>query len=104
MKFNDNPLMILVGIILLGLGIGSFFGYQFFPNDQYTLIAVFVLAAILIILLLSGHLKEYLGVVLMIIWLLLMGVMAWFQLQFVYSSLILSALPVGAGFFLLLGY
>ena len=103
MKFNDNPMMILLGIILLGLGIGSFFGYRFFPDNQYMIIAVIVLAGLLVLIMLLGHVKENLGIILTIIWLVLMGIMAQFHLQFAYSDLLLSCLPIGAGFFMLLG-
>jgi hypothetical protein len=103
MKFNDNPIMILLGIILLGLGIGSFFGYRFFPDNQYMIIAVIVLAGLLVLILLLGRVKENLGIILTILWLALMGIMAQFHLQFTYSDLLLSSLPIGAGFFMLLG-
>ena len=97
MKFNDNPIMILLGIVLLGLGVGSFLGYRFFPTNQIMIIAVFILAAILVFLVLAGSLKENVSVVITALWLILMGLMAAFNLQFAYSSFLLSILPLAAG-------
>ena len=95
MKFNDNPVMIVIGIVLVGLGIGSFMGYRFFPDNQNLTIAVFVLAAILLFLVLAGYVKENVGIIVTALWLLLMGVMAQFKLSFAYSDLLLSLLPIG---------
>ncbi len=103
MKFNDNPVMIIIGLILLGLGVSSLLGYRIFPNNQNLTIAVFVLAALLLFLVLAGTVKENVGVIVTALWLLLMGVMAQFKLDFVYSNLILSILPLGAGGFMILG-
>ena len=103
MKFNDNPVMIVIGIVLVGLGIGSFMGYRFFPDNQNLTIAVFVLAAILLFLVLAGYVKENVGIIVTALWLLLMGVMAQFKLSFAYSDLLLSLLPIGAGGFMLIG-
>jgi hypothetical protein len=103
MKFNDNPIMILLGIIMLGLGIGSFFGYRFFPTNQPLTIAVFILAAIVLFLVLAGRVKENVGMVVTALWLILMGLMAQFNLTFSYSDVLLSALPLAAGGFMLIG-
>ena len=103
MKFNDNPVMIVIGIVLVGLGIGSFMGYRLFPDNQNLTIAVFVLAAILLFLVLAGYVKENVGIIVTALWLLLMGVMAQFKLSFAYSDLLLSLLPIGAGGFMLIG-
>ena len=103
MKFNDNPIMILLGIVLLGLGVGSFLGYRFFPTNQIMIIAVFILAAILVFLVLAGSLKENVSVVITALWLILMGLMAAFNLQFAYSGFLLSILPLAAGGFMIIG-
>ncbi len=104
MKFNNNPIMIVLGIILLGLGVGSFFGYRIFPTNGYMIIAAFVIAAILLFLVLAGYVKENVGIIVAALWLILMGLMAYFHLDFTYSALILSILPLGAGGFMLLGF
>ncbi len=103
MKFNENPIMVLLGLILIALGIGSFFGYRFFPDNQNLVIAVFVLAGILLFLVLAGNLKENVGVVFTALWLILMGLMGQFHLDFSYSGFVLSILPIGAGVFMLMG-
>jgi len=103
MKLNNNPVMIVIGLILLGLGVSSLLGYRIFPNNQNLTIAVFVLAALLLFLVLAGSVKENVGVVITALWLLMMGIMAQFKLNFPYSDLILSILPLGAGGFMLLG-
>jgi hypothetical protein len=103
MKFNDNPIMVLVGIVLIGVGIFSFLGFRFIPSNLNTQIAVFVLALLLIILVLAGKVKENTGVVITALWLILMGLIAYFNLKFDYSDLILSSLPIGAGFFMFMG-
>jgi hypothetical protein len=103
MKFNDNPMMILLGIILVGLGIGSFFGFQFFPDNQNLIIAVFVLGGILLFLVATGNVKEAVGVIVTALWLILMGLMSQFNLDFAYSGFVLSIMPLGAGAFILIG-
>jgi hypothetical protein len=103
MKLNENPIMLLVGIILLGLGIGSFFGYRFFPDNQNLVIAVFVLAAILLFLVLAGSIKANVGVIVTALWLILMGLMGQFHLVFQYSDFLLSLLPLAAGAFMVIG-
>ena len=103
LKLNDNPIMILLGIILIGLGIGSFFGYRFFPSNQNMVIAVFILAGILFFLVLTGNVKETVGVIFTALWLILMGLMGQFHLDFAYSGFLLSLLPISAGAFMLMG-
>jgi len=103
MKFNDNPIMVLVGLIMVSLGIGSFFGYRFFPSSENVVIAVFVLAGILFFLVLAGNIKGGVGVTFTALWLVLMGLMGQFHLDFAYSGLILSLLPLAAGAFMLIG-
>ena len=103
MKLNDNPLMILLAIILIGLGIGSFLGFRFFPSNQNMVIAVFVLALLMIIIVLAGKVKENTGVIITALWLILMGLIAYFNLKFDYSDFILSGLPIAAGAFMLIG-
>jgi len=103
MKLNENPIMLLLGIILVGVGIGSFLGYRFFPDTQNLIILVFVLAFLLIILTLSGRVKESVGVIIAALWLVLMGLMAYFNLKYSYSELLLSALPLAGGVFMVMG-
>ncbi len=103
MKLNDNPLMIILGIILIILGIGAFFGLLFLPGDQYMIIAVFALAGLLVLLAIIAKPQGFVGTILMAAYLVLIGLIAQFQLSFVYSGVILTLLPLGAGVFLLMG-
>jgi len=98
--------LILVGIILIGLGVETFFGPKLIPfyGNQVMTIGVVVLAALILFLVLAGSVKTYVGMVVTALWLLLIGVMSWLNLAFPpYTYLILAALPVGAGIFMLLG-
>jgi hypothetical protein len=103
MKTNSNPILIVMGIILIALGIGSFFGYRIFPTNKIMIIADFVVAALILLLVLMGKVKENVGMFVMMLWLVLMGLMAQFNLNFAYSGLILDILPVAAGLFMLVG-
>ena len=103
MKFNDNPVMVLLGIVLVILGIGWFAGYRVFPTNQPMIIAVFVLAGLVLLLVLAGSVKENVGMIMTGLWLILMGLMAQFKLDFPYSQLLLAALPVAGGVFMLMG-
>ena len=106
MKINSNPFTLLLGIVMLLLGIGSFLGFALFPllqgyfNVVYITLAVAVLLSMLVF---SGRIKESVGTLLIVLWLGLMVVMAWFNINFTYSDLVLNALPIGAGIFLLIG-
>ena len=103
MKVNSNPIIIVLGLILVALGIGSFFGYRLFPTSQAMVIAVFAVAVLILFLVLMGKIKENVGMFITILWLILMGLMVQFNLQFAYSGLILDFLPLGAGLFMLIG-
>jgi len=103
MKINGNPIMIVLGIILVGLGVGSFFGFRIFPTNQNMIYAVFAVAALMLILVLMGKTKENVGMFVTMLWLVLMGLMAQFNLQFAYSNLLLSGLPLAGGLFMLVG-
>ena len=103
MKLNGNPIMILLGIMLVGLGAGSFFGFRIFPTNQNMIYAVFAVAALMLILVLMGKTKENVGMFVTMLWLVLMGLMAQFNLQFAYSDLLLAGLPLAGGLFMLVG-
>lgn len=103
MRLNSNPVMMLFGFILILVGAGSFFGYRIYPHSQTFAIAMLVLAALLVISVVSGWIKEAMGVLVMALWLILAAISYMFHLQFAYQTLILNILPVGAGIFMLLG-
>lgn len=103
MRFNNNPVMIILGIILLGIGIGGLLGYHIFPSNQTLIIVVFALAGLTLFLVLAGNVKENIGMIVTALWLLLMGLIAQFHFDLHYNDLILAILPIGAGAFLLLG-
>ena len=103
MRINTNPVMIVLGIILVALGIGSFFGYRLFPNTQTYIYVVFGLAAVVLFLVLAGNVKENIGMIIIALWLLMLGLLAQFNISFRYSDIILSILPLAGGGFILLG-
>ena len=103
MKLNNNPFMVVIAIALILLGALSYFGYRLFPTNIYMTIGVSVLGAIILILVLTGKAKENVGLFLVALWLVLMGVMSGFHLDFAYSSLLLALLPFAAGFFIFVG-
>jgi hypothetical protein len=86
------------------VGVSSFFSYRLFPTNQYMIIGVYVLAGLIMLLVFLGKFKENVGMITLAIWLALMGSMSMLNLTFAYSDYILSILPLGAGFFLLLGF
>ena len=47
--------------------------------------------------------KENTGVIVSALWLILMGLMAYFNLKFDYSDLVLSVLPIAGGAFMIIG-
>jgi len=103
MKINDNPLMVIIGFIMLLIGAMSFFNYRLYPTNQYLIYGVFVLAGLIMLLVFLGKFKENIGMIILAIWLALMGAMSMYNLTYAYSDLILSILPIGSGFFLILG-
>jgi hypothetical protein len=103
MKFNDNPLMVLLGFFMLLIGASSFFNYRLYPTNYYLIIGVYVLAGLVTLLVFLGKLKANVGMITLAIWLALMGAMSMFNLTYVYSDLLLSILPLASGFFLILG-
>ena len=53
MNINDTPFMILLGVIMALVGLGSFLGIQYEPTTQnmvYVMIALAVLLALMVIL------------------------------------------------------
>jgi hypothetical protein len=103
MKLNENPIMVVLGFVFATIGVVSFLGYRLFPATGDVAIAMLALAAVIIFLVLFGKVKENVGMLVIALWLILQGVMKMFGLQFPYSDLLLSGLPVVSGFFLLLG-
>lgn len=106
MKINSNPFTLLLGIIMLIIGIGSFLGYSLFPilagNIIITYIAIAV-AALLALLVFTSRIKEAVGTLVICIWLGLMAAIILGNASFTYSDLVLSGLPFAAGLFLLIG-
>jgi hypothetical protein len=103
MKLNSNPIMIVFAVALVLIGALSYFGYRLFPTNTYMTIGVAVLGAIFLLLVLTGKSKENVGMFLVALWLILMGVMSGFHLDFAYSGLLLALLPFAAGFFIFVG-
>ena len=103
MKFNDNPLMIILGFIMLLIGAASFFNYRLYQTNNYLIIGVYVLAGLIMLLVFLGKLKENVGMIILAGWLALMGAMSMFNLTFIYSDVVLSILPMASGLFLLIG-
>jgi hypothetical protein len=103
MKLNSNPFMIVLGIIMILVGIASFMGYVFVPDNNYLIWGTLGVAVLMAMLVFSGTVKESVGVLMIVIWLALVFAMAYFNFDFTYSELIRSMLPLGAGFFLLIG-
>jgi hypothetical protein len=103
MKFNSNPFMILLAIIMILIGAASFLGFRFVPNNQNVTYAILAVAVILLAMVFAGSIKEPVGILLVVLWLGLLAVMFLLKFDFTYSELVLSGLPVGAGFFLLVG-
>jgi uncharacterized membrane protein len=103
MKINDNPFMILLGVIMALIGIGSFLGYHFEPATQnmtYIMIAMAVLLALMVVL---GKLKENVGILVIVLWLVLLILRKMLNFDFVYDWLVMSGMPIAAGFFLFIG-
>ncbi len=105
MKLNDNPILILLAIILVGLGVEKFFGPRIypFPGNQILTYAMFILAAVVLFVVLAGRVRTGVGLVIMALWLLLIGLLSWLNVTFPYSDIVLAVLPIGAGIFMLLG-
>ncbi len=103
MKLNENPLMAVVGVVLILVGALSFFNFRLFPTNVYMTIGVFVLAILVLLVVFMGRLRSNVGLIVLALWLGLMGAMSYFGLTFTYSDLILTVLPLGAGLFLLMG-
>jgi hypothetical protein len=103
MKLNENPFMILFGVIMFLVGIGSFLGYRYEPGTQnmvYVLIAIAVLLALLVIL---GKLKENVGILIIVLWLVLLIIRKTLNFEFTYDWLVISGMPIASAFFLLIG-
>jgi hypothetical protein len=103
MKLSANPFSVLLGVIMLGLGIASFFGYRLLANNLYMQYGAFAIAALLLILVVTGRMKEGVGWVLLAMWLILTGLTGMFRLNYVYDDIVISGLPLLAGLFLLFG-
>ena len=103
MKLNENPLLAVLGVVLILIGALSFLNFRLFPTNIYMIIGVSVLAILILIIVFIGQVKSNVGLIVLALWLGLMGAMSYFGLTFSYSDLILSILPLGAGLFLILG-
>jgi uncharacterized membrane protein len=85
------------------IGIGSFLGYHFEPATQnmtYIMIAMAVLLALMVVL---GKLKENVGILVIVLWLVLLILRKMLNFDFVYDWLVMSGMPIAAGFFLFIG-
>jgi hypothetical protein len=103
MKINDNPFIILLGVIMAFIGIGSFLGYHYEPATQnmaYIMIALAVLLALMVVL---GKLKENVGILIIVLWLVLLIIRKMLNFEFAYDWLVVSGMPIAAGFFLFIG-
>ena len=102
MKLNENPLMIVFGIVMALLGIGWIAGIRI-PMEGYVPYAVGGIAALLLILLLSGKVKEYVGFIFAILWLGMQVLMSFYGFTFTYIELVMGILPIGSGLFMIMG-
>jgi hypothetical protein len=112
MKFNENPLMVVLGFLILLLGIGSFFGLRLYPIHNSLTIGslvldvnwfVYLIAGVIVLLVFLGNIKESVGMIIFAFWLALIGVISMSNIDFTYRDLIMSLMPIGAGGFLILG-
>ena len=112
MKFNENPLMVILGFFMVLLGAVSFINLRLYPIHNSLTIGsvildvnwfVYLIAGVLILLVFLGKIKESVGMITFGIWIALIGVISMFNIDFTYRDLIMGLMPIGAGGFLILG-
>ena len=103
MKINTNPFTLLLGIIMLIIGIGSFLGYSLFPILEGNMTLTYIAIGIAVVLVFTGRIKEAVGTLVISIWLGLMAAIIIGNVVFAYSDIIVSGLPLASGLFLLIG-
>ena len=95
--------MILLGVIMALVGLGSILGFNYVPASQnmvYVMIALAVLLALLVVL---GKLKENVGILIIVLWLVLLILRKTLNFEFVYDWLVIGGMPIASGFFLFIG-
>jgi len=103
MKINENPFMVLLGVIMAFLGVGSFLGYHYEPTSQnmlYIMIGIAVLLALMVIL---GKFKENVGILIIVLWLILLIIRKTLSFEFPFDWLVVAGMPIAAGLFLFVG-
>jgi hypothetical protein len=104
MKFTDNPIMILLGVLALAVGAFTFFDPRMATiTDERVLWAVLAVAVLIIFFVLLGKPGSPVGLILLAIFLGSLWVANYFKINFTYRDLILGALALGGGGFMLLG-
>jgi len=103
MKLSANPFSVLLGVIMVGVGIASFFGFRLLAVSYYIQIGAYAIAVLLLLLVVTGKVKEGVGWVFLAMWLILTGLTGMFGLDYVYDDIVISGLPLLAGLFLLFG-
>lgn len=103
MKFNNSAGMVLLAIILIMLGIGCYIKFSLIPTSQEQMYITAALGVLVLGLVLTGKVKENVGMIVTSIWLLMLAAMFAFHFDFQYSNLIIPGMPIVAGVFLLIG-
>ena len=104
MKFTDNPIMILLGVITLAVGAFTFFDNRVVViTNDYVLWGVLGVAILIVMSTLLGKPQAPVGLILLAIFLASLWVANYFKLYFSYRDMILAALAVAGGGFMLLG-
>jgi hypothetical protein len=104
MKFTDNPIMILLGIVTLAVGVLTFFDQRVAViTNEYVLWGVLGVAVLIVLIILLGKPGSPVGLILLAIFLASLWVANYFGLQFTYRDQILGALALGGGAFMLMG-
>ncbi len=103
MKLNNSAGMVLLGIVLIMLGIGSYLKFNLIPTSQNQMYVTAGLGLLVLVLVLAGKVKENVGMIVTAIWLLMLAAMYAFHFDFQYSTVVMPGLPIVAGGFLLIG-
>ena len=104
MKINDNPFMVLLGVIMALVGVGAFLGYNYVPATQNMVYVLIALAVMLTLLVVLGKFKENVGILIIVLWLVLLILRKMFNFGFdPYQWLVIGGMPIASGFFLFIG-
>jgi len=104
MLHDRHPLVIVGAILLLVLGILSLLSsFRDFGGNAYFDYGMLALGLIVLLIALLSRVKGSMGLILAGLWLVAMGLLSLYHVNFVYDNLFMAILPILAAILMLFG-